>query len=66
VVGVFTEKDYFEKFLSDKLYQKINPHNVSVGEIATMSPELVTVFPDDTVLSCMELMSKNVRTYMYV
>jgi len=57
VIGLFTERDYFEKVLNER-HQATQSSMVS--EVGTMGPELIIARPDDSVEDCLTVMtSKN-------
>ncbi|TMW65797.1 hypothetical protein Poli38472_008439 [Pythium oligandrum] len=56
VVGMFTERDYFDKVLNSKHPQAAEASMVC--EVAATGQELVIARPDDTVESCLEVMMK--------
>lgn len=53
LVGIVSERDYVRKVAS----QRIPAWSVQVGEI--MTPDVITVTPDDCISHCMKLMSAN-------
>jgi CBS domain-containing protein len=53
LIGIVSERDYVRKVAS----QRIPAWSVQVGEI--MTPDVITVTPDDSIAHCMKLMSAN-------
>jgi CBS domain-containing protein len=53
LIGIVSERDYVRKVAS----QRIPAWSVQVGEI--MTPDVITVTPDDSISHCMKLMSAN-------
>lgn len=63
VLGVFTEHDYFTKVLDHR-------HNATkyspVEDAATIGPELIVAYPDDSVEKCLDVMMKENLTALPV